>query len=110
MKRHDGEIVFIGRKDRQIKLSGISANLSAIESCIKNNSDILKCILAVDRTTGRLRCFYLAEKDIDFTKLNQVLLKYFQRVFIPIKYIKVPSMKTNSNGKIDFNQFNDYDD
>ncbi|MEE0930430.1 MAG: AMP-binding protein [Acutalibacteraceae bacterium] len=110
VKRYDGEIIFIGRKDRQVKLSGISANLSAIESCIRNNSDIQQCILTVDKTTGRLRCFYLSEYDIDFQKLNLILLKYFQRVFIPIKYIKVSYMKTNNNGKLDFNQFNDYEE
>lgn len=110
IKRYDGEIIFIGRKDRQVKLSGISANLSAIESCIRNNSDIQQCILTVDKTTGRLKCFYLSEYDIDFQKLNLILLKYFQRVFIPIKYIKVPYMKTNNNGKLDFNQFNDYEE
>ncbi len=40
-----GEILFRGRKDRQVKLSGMSANLFAIEQCILEKSTIEQCFL-----------------------------------------------------------------
>ena len=98
-----GEILFRGRKDRQIKLSGMSANLYAIEQCILERSAIEQCFLKVNTINNRIVCYYTARNDINAGEINDKLSYYYQDVFLPQKYIKLEEFKRNSNGKIDIN-------
>ncbi|MCI8669352.1 MAG: AMP-binding protein [Lachnospiraceae bacterium] len=98
-----GEILFRGRKDRQIKLSGMSANLFAIEQRILEKSTIEQCFLKLNTLNNRIICYYSAQNEINVKEINDNLSYYFQDVFIPQQYIKLKEFKRNSNGKIDIN-------
>ena len=98
-----GEILFRGRKDRQVKLSGMSANLFAIEQCILEKSTIEQCFLQLNAYNNRIICYYIAQDEINVKEINDKLSYYYQHVFIPQQYIKLKEFKRNSNGKIDVN-------
>lgn len=45
--RHDGNLVFVGRKDNQIKIRGFRVELEEIESKIRAYLKINNCIISV---------------------------------------------------------------
>lgn len=96
-----GEIVFCGRKDRQIKISGISVNLYAVEQCILKSKDITQCHIKLNHKNNRLVCYYTCQNEININEINRRLLYDYQKEFIPHKYIQLEQFKTNANGKID---------
>ena len=108
--RHDGNLVFVGRKDNQIKIRGFRVELEEIESKIRAYLKINNCIISVIEGAlkdKKLICFVLSKEisemgiDVDFIKkeLRKVLPSYM----IPSEVYSVSEFKINNNGKIDVN-------
>lgn len=95
-----GELIYLSRKDFQIKHMGYRIELGEIENVINNIDGIIICACVYDTETSRIVLFYqgddLEENDVlDIAK--EKLLPYM----CPNKIIKLPRMPYNSNGKID---------
>lgn len=108
--RHDGNLVFVGRKDNQIKIRGFRVELGEVESRIREYLKINNCIISV--TEGALKdkkliCFVLLKEiseigiDLDFIKkdLRKVLPSYM----VPSEIYAVNEFRINNNGKVDCN-------
>lgn len=102
---NNNEILFCGRKDRQIKISGISVNLDAMEKDILLNSKFVSCCVILDDHENRLFCYYVSKEEYDIYAINEKLRLLYQEIVLPKKYIRVKELIRNFNGKIDKNYY-----
>lgn len=101
-----GELLYVGRKDHQIKHMGNRIELGEIESNILVLQDVDACVCVLDRAKDWLICYYEGKADremlLDFCKHK--LPKYM----IPNKIVKVDTLPYNRNGKIDRRKLTQY--
>lgn len=94
-----GEIIYISRKDFQIKHLGHRIELGEIETAISSLEEVtLNCCL-YDEKNQRIVLFVDAQVDRDYIK--ERLKKLVPEYMIPGKVIYLENMPINANGKID---------
>ncbi len=97
--RDDGELVYVGRRDAQVKHMGHRIEMGEIESCILQNPDVRRVCCLYDEERQQIVAFYqgdAVEKEIR-DGLKKKLIKYM----IPGRYVQLAQMPLNANGKID---------
>lgn len=96
----NNELIYIGRKDFQVKRNGYRIELGEIEACV-NSIDKVKGVACVYSSKfDILVCFYEggpSDTEIVFSVLRDNVPQYM----IPNKIIRVSTLAKNSNGKID---------
>ncbi len=94
-----GELVFVCRKDFQIKHRGRRIELGEIESAVAVLEGIDECCCLYDNNKLRIVLFYTG--DIDGKEINECLKDILPDYMIPSKRVFLESMPHNLNGKID---------
>ncbi|MFP7658502.1 phosphopantetheine-binding protein [Chryseobacterium proteolyticum] len=100
----NGTIVFLGRKDQQVKLRGYRIELSEIESAITQFSkDIKQTIVELKEVNSdpSLVSYMVANQDVETTQLIEFLQTKLPNYMIPGFYITMDSFPLTPNGKID---------
>lgn len=100
----DGNLIFLGRKDHQIKLRGYRIELGEIENAISSFSEnILQAVVAVKERKGEdvLVGYYVENEFIDKTILRGHLEKLLPGYMIPAYFIKLETIPLTPNGKVD---------
>lgn len=94
-----GEIVYVSRKDFQIKHMGQRIELGEIETAIAAFEQVERCCCLYDAVKSRIFLFYVGdvENDVLIEKAKEVLPQYM----VPNKSIRLDVMPYNLNGKID---------
>ena len=94
-----GELLYISRKDYQIKHLGYRIELGEIEKNIYGIDGVVLCACIYDNDNDKIVLFYQGniEEEKIAKEANSKLLSYMR----PNKYIKLDTMPYNSNGKID---------
>lgn len=96
----EGNLVFVSRKDYQIKHMGHRIELGEIETVLNTFSFLeISCCL-YDKKNSKIVCFYQAERVYEkeiIIELSKKLPKYM----CPNVYIHYDSLPMNRNGKID---------
>ncbi len=95
----DNDIVFMGRKDYQIKYLGHRIELEEIDKAIMSIEEVSRCATIFDSENSKLYGFYIgsiSKKDL-YLKLKEILPTYM----IPTKLIEINEFPLNKNGKID---------
>ena len=95
----NGELVFCGRKDFQIKYMGHRVELEEIESQIMKAPEIENCCCIFDGAKKRLYAFYIGT--IDKKELHKRLSETLPVYMIPNAMRQVESMPLTKNGKTD---------
>lgn len=94
-----GEILYISRKDFQIKRMGYRIELGEIENNVIAIQDIHNCVCIYDSETMKIVLYYVgnieAEKVVDI--LQERVPKYMQPDYV----FKMKSIPINANGKYD---------
>ena len=94
-----GELIYLSRKDYQIKHMGYRIELGEIEKNIYAVDKIILCACIYDETNQKIVLFYqgdIEEKELA-KQLEARLLPYMR----PNKFVKLDRIPYNSNGKID---------
>lgn len=95
------EIIFIGRKDFQIKHLGYRIELGEIEHTILSVFESMNVCILYDHSKSEIVLIYESLHEIPVTefrvKLNKVLSKYM----IPTRYVNVDNLPLTTSGKID---------
>lgn len=97
--RSDGNLVYIGRKDFQIKHMGHRIELGEIETFIGALPDIERACCLYDNAKDQIIAIYqgnAVKKEIK-AELRKKLIKYM----LPERYINIEHMPLTPNGKID---------
>ena len=95
----DGDIIFVGRKDFQIKRLGYRIELGEIEAAILSEQRIKSACCLFNKSTNEIIAIYtgeIAKKELGVC-LRQILPQYM----LPNHYIHLDAMPLNLNGKID---------
>lgn len=101
MYNEKGELLFISRKDFQIKHMGHRIELSEVELAIGRIEDVVRVCCIYDEKKDKIIAFYQGQADDKtiFARLSDVLPSFM----IPNRFIVVEEMPLNKNGKIDRN-------
>lgn len=101
LARYDenGELVFCGRKDFQIKYMGHRIELEEIERRMSEIDGVEQSCCIFDETKQKLKGFYIG--DIESADLLTIMKNSLPAFMIPSKLHKTESFPLNKNGKID---------
>ena len=94
-----GELVFICRKDSQIKHMGHRIELGEIESAANKCAGVRGACCVYDNEAKRIVLFYVGEAES--TALFKELQTYLPRYMIPASIERLDVMPQTANGKID---------
>jgi amino acid adenylation domain-containing protein len=103
-RRADGQLVYLGRNDHQVKINGFRIELGEVESAVAAFPGIRQvCVLAHPGPDGRQRlaAYFVAETAIPNQSLSEFLAARTPAQMLPAFYIQMPAFPLTSNGKID---------
>ena len=95
----EGDLEFLGRKDRQVKIMGHRVEPEVIEQCVKSFKDVADCAVVYDTDRAKLCLFYTgsAEKKSVFLALRERLPAYM----VPGVITAADTLPRLANGKTD---------
>lgn len=107
----DGNLAFIGRTDKQVKLRGYRIELSEIECALLKHPNIYQCIATVKEqkifqsslNNKHLIIYYTASKLLCEETLITFLKKKLPEYMLPSKCLYLEKFPLTKNGKIDIN-------
>jgi amino acid adenylation domain-containing protein len=105
--REDGEIIYLGRIDNQVKISGRRIELGEIESLICEFGGIEKCAVVAKRTSetvANLIAFIVASEKFEPDALEAHLREQLLDFMVPSQMIDLRELPMLSSGKIDRKQ------
>jgi amino acid adenylation domain-containing protein/non-ribosomal peptide synthase protein (TIGR01720 family) len=95
----NGNIQYLGRIDKQVKLRGLRIELGEIENRAASFAGIKQ--VAVDVKNDQLCCYYVAEAEINKDELKAHLAEKLTEFMVPEVYMHLDVMPLNANGKVD---------
>lgn len=96
----DGDIVFSGRRDSQVKVHGIRVELGDIENAAC-------CVDGIERTCAvldaekKMVLFLQTKIQLSEREIKKLLKEHVPKYMVPDKVVMVESFPINKNGKID---------
>ncbi|MFI5778970.1 amino acid adenylation domain-containing protein [Nocardia sp. NPDC051570] len=101
----DGQLVYLGRTDFQVKLRGLRIELGEIETALTTDESVAQAVALVrsDERTGDQLVAYVvpAESDIDPDALRALLARRLPSYMVPASIMALDAMPLNPNGKLD---------
>ena len=101
-----GEIVYLSRKDFQIKHLGHRIELGEIETAVSSLEEIALCCCLYDEKHQKIVLFI--EEELDKAYINEQISKLVPEYMLPNKVITLEKMPINANGKIDRVKLKEY--
>lgn len=102
--QHDGNLQFIGRNDRQLKISGFRVEPAEVEQLLENRPEVTHAVVKVDNT--RLVAYVVTENP-DTSGLKDYLQRHVLAVMVPEQIIAISEIPKTPNGKVDFKSLPD---
>ena len=100
-KNKEGLIIFVGRKDSQIKHQGHRIELGEIENAVLSISEIDNaCVIYNDKGKSIILC-YESKKELDTILIRKELISLLPKYMLPTKYIYFEKLPLSANRKID---------
>ncbi len=96
-----GELVFVCRKDAQIKHQGHRIELGEIESAAMHDERVGRACCLYDSESKQILLFYTG--DVEQNEMLRTLAGYLPRYMIPAILLRLPRFPLTPNGKIDRN-------
>ena len=96
-----GEIMFLGRKDFQIKHNGYRIELGEIEHAVLQVDGIRNCCVAYNQNKKEITLFYECAKELPPAFIRERLLVTLPKYMLPTVFNWMELMPRNPNGKID---------
>lgn len=94
-----GEIIYVSRKDFQIKHMGHRIELGEIEIAVSSIDDIsMNCCLYDEK---RSKIVLFTEGSLELQGINNIIKNLIPEYMLPDRLIQVRKMPVNANGKID---------
>ena len=107
----NGELLYIGRKDQQVKIHGFRIEPGEVERCLETIEGIRQAVVMpcarqttpADKTVhyDYLVAWYLAEQPLEETTLREQLSQKLPAYMVPAGYVSVDHFPVTANGKLD---------
>jgi amino acid adenylation domain-containing protein len=95
----NGEVVIVGRKDSQVKISGIRTELGEVEHAVRKTSKVENVVVLYDKKI--LHCFVIPIKEPKGNENNEDKVLGWKKVFDNVSYEKSGDLKFNIEGWTD---------
>ncbi len=107
----DGNLIFLGRLDHQVKLRGLRIELGEIESVIERFPMVRQCVVVVRSMEGKnqqLVAYLVVDKSFSDNISREALLsahvtQLLPTYMVPDSWVFLPQLPLSPNGKIDRN-------
>ena len=104
--RHDGELLFLGRSDNQVKVRGFRIELGEIETVLARHASVAECVVIVrDDGAGDKRivayCVYRGEDEPTASELRKFLRADLPEYMLPHIFAALPALPLTDNRKVD---------
>ncbi len=96
-----GEIIFLGRKDAQIKHMGYRIELGDIETTLLSLEGVNNSCVLYNKDKQEITMFYEGSNELTKADIRKSLVPLLPKYMIPTKIHKLDNMPMNKNGKID---------
>jgi amino acid adenylation domain-containing protein len=104
-RRPDGALVFLGRRDDQIKLRGYRVELGDIESTLTEHDSVSRAVVRVDGEEGAeyLVAFVTAPDSVEIEPqvLKLYLIDRVPSYMVPVRIEVLPELPLTATGKVD---------
>ncbi|MBF6327048.1 non-ribosomal peptide synthetase [Nocardia transvalensis] len=104
----DGQLVFVGRKDRQVKIRGHRVEPGEAETALRSHPTVGEAAVVLDRHAGEPRLVAYVTQDgplaPDYAELSGYLRKRLPEYMIPSAYMVLDSLPRGLTGKLDQNR------
>ena len=109
--REDGNIVFIGRKDFQVKIRGLRIELGEIESVIQAIDGIERAVVVVrkDNEDRQLLCAFYTGEEIEPKDFRTILSSKLPKYMVPHIFTHLEKMPMTASGKANRNALPEID-
>lgn len=102
----EGQLMYSGRSDNQIKYNGQRIEIEELETVIEKNPCVDKCMVKIIKESDKidqLVAYYtlLPGREQTPADLRQYCLKWINVSMIPSKFLQVDDIPLTTNGKID---------
>ena len=107
----DGELLYHGRIDNQVKINGYRIELGEIESCINNTPGVQTSAVILNKQNSLqfLTGFYISDSNnVTPETLRKSLTESLPSYMVPLKLIRLDKMPKTPNGKIDRRQLTEH--
>jgi acyl-coenzyme A synthetase/AMP-(fatty) acid ligase len=99
-----GEIMFVGRKDFQIKHLGYRIELPEIEYQVLTMEEVANACVLYNQDAKEITLYYQTKGDgLTPAAIRQHLSKIFPKYMLPTAFHQMAELPRNPNGKIDRN-------
>jgi amino acid adenylation domain-containing protein/thioester reductase-like protein len=112
----EGELMYIGRKDFEVKIAGQKVHLGDVEVNLKKCPLVNQVVVVMSETTpGKLIAYVVVKNDVvqDGNSIINDLFKFANGILptyeVPSRFILLQSMPLNPAGKIDRKQLTQYE-
>ena len=95
----EGEFVFAGRKDFQIKYMGHRIELEEIDREVSKINNVVRAVTLFHEKKNKLYCFYIG--NIEKEEIDEKLKESVPTYMVPSVFVKVEDFTLSKNGKID---------
>ncbi len=95
------EIIFVGRKDFQIKHMGYRIELGEIENAVMGLEDINNACVIYDNENKMIKLFFTASQDMNTNIIRTQLAQKIPKYMIPTSYTQLGEIPLTANGKVD---------
>ena len=100
-KNERGEIIYVGRKDSQIKHNGYRIELGEIENAFLASKLVDNCCAVYDFNNKKIVLYYQAKQEVSKGDFRKGVAHRIPRYMIPTDYYREEILKQNTSGKID---------
>lgn len=104
----NGEILFLGRKDRQVKINGRRIELDGIEKVMNSIEGVGSAAVIFQKRQKRIAAFYTTCANIKEKDIRDELAKQLPNDMLPTHIYRLSNMPINRNGKIDRKELERY--
>ena len=96
----DGEVIFLGRKDRQLKLLGHRIEPGEVEERLCAFPDVEEAVVTVQG--NHLIAFYTASKEVLSDNVLRYASQYLPRYMVPVYAKQLVEIPHTAGGKVDY--------
>ncbi|AUM64509.1 hypothetical protein C0R09_08195 [Brevibacillus laterosporus] len=101
----DNNIIFVGRKDDQVKIQGYRVELSEVQRRIEENNLVKECcVIAVEKgNSKRIVCYLITNNNSkeELEVIKKCSVETLESYKIPQEWIFIDQMPRNANSKVD---------
>lgn len=96
-----GELIYLGRKDFQIKHMGHRIELGEIEAAFSGLDGVENCACIYDEEKSKIKMCYTGNQELGMIEINSYLMQKIPSYMMPAECIYYETLPYNANGKID---------